>query len=263
MADRELTRELGAASDSKGLSYISGLAVTNAADTDHDITVAAGSIMDSTNTVLLTLGSAMTKRIDAAWAAGTGNGGYASASGIAADTPYRFFALKLSDGSIDLGWDVSETAVTLLAASGATHYRRLDWSVTDSSSNIKNHVLEGPTTRTWVTGSTEFSGAPTVAGALVSTVTPPNQVGVFLNSLHTGSTDLSSVLVNSVAIPTLAPALNNGMIQVDSSGAENAYTYEKKLIQVNSSRQVRQRSDNTSANLRLVSLGWNNNIEVA
>ena len=248
-------------STAKGLRYQSGLEATYASTTD--ITVAAGSIMDSTNTVLLTLPSAMTKELDNVWSAGSAAGGRASALTLAEEA-YKLFIIKLANGSIDLGWDTSETATNLIADSGATHYRRFDYTVTLSTPfNIRNYILEGPTTRTWVTGSTEWNGAPTVAGALVTTVTPPNQVGVYLNGLQSGSTTISNVLVNSVAIPSLAPALENGMLAIDSSGAENAYIFEKKRIETNSARQVRQRSNNTSCNLRLISLGWNNNIEVA
>ena len=51
--------------------YLFGLTCSNAADTDNDITVAAGRCRDSSNTVDLILASALTKQLDASWVVGT------------------------------------------------------------------------------------------------------------------------------------------------------------------------------------------------
>lgn len=57
-------------------AYIGGLTTSNnAADAVNDIDVAPGRARDSTDTADIVLTAAMTKRLDAAWAAGTGNGG--------------------------------------------------------------------------------------------------------------------------------------------------------------------------------------------
>lgn len=60
-----------------------GLVVTRSTvDTANDITVTAGTIRDSTDTINITLASAMTKRFDAVWAAGTNQGIYVLSSNL-------------------------------------------------------------------------------------------------------------------------------------------------------------------------------------
>jgi hypothetical protein len=123
--------------------YISGLTTSNATDTDHDIAVAAGCAMDSTNTCMLTLATAMTKRIDAAWAAGDANGGLFSGS-VAINTWYHLFLIKKdSDGTIDAGFDTSITAANI--PTGYTKYRKIISVLTNGSSNILNYDQSGKT----------------------------------------------------------------------------------------------------------------------
>jgi hypothetical protein len=128
-------------------NFIEGLmngvnAISNAADTAHDITVAADiSCLDSTRAIFMGTSIAMTKRIDAAWTAGTGAGGMFTGV-VAIDTTYHFFMIKNDiTGALDYGFDTSLTAANKPA--GYTYYRRL-WSViTDGSANIINFTQIG------------------------------------------------------------------------------------------------------------------------
>lgn len=63
-------------------SYLAGLALANnASDPTNDIDIAVGEARDSTNAADITLASALVKRLDAAWAVGTNQGGmYQSAN---------------------------------------------------------------------------------------------------------------------------------------------------------------------------------------
>ena len=118
---------------------ISGLVQSQAADTDHDTTIAVGGTMDSTNAYWLALASALTKRIDAAWAVGTNNGGLDGTESVAgtpdASTWYYIHLIARSDtGVVDALYSESATAPTM-----PTNYdfRRLIGCVlTDSSANI-------------------------------------------------------------------------------------------------------------------------------
>jgi hypothetical protein len=122
-------------------NHIEGLfngvgAISNAADADHDITVAAGiSCLDSTRAVFMGVSLAMTKQIDAAWAIGTNAGGRFSGVALSNNTTYHFFMIKNDiTGALDYGFDISLTAANKPA--GYTYYRKL-WSViTDGSANI-------------------------------------------------------------------------------------------------------------------------------
>lgn len=114
--------------------------LTQGTDADHDIDLSAGVIPNSTGQYLMTL-SAMTKRIDAAWAAGTGQGGLFTGS-VANTTTYHFFIIKNpSTGAVDAGWDTSLTAAN--KPSGYTLYRRI-WSFfSDGSANLRPLVFWG------------------------------------------------------------------------------------------------------------------------
>jgi len=99
-----------------------GMTLANGTDATNDFDVAAGVCSDSTGVRLL-VGGAMTKQLDAAWAAGTNAGGRLSAAAIANTTYFVFAILKDSDGSVDYGFDVSPTAPTM--PSGYTYFRRI------------------------------------------------------------------------------------------------------------------------------------------
>ncbi len=111
--------------------YIDGLECSHAADTDHDITIAAGSCRDSSDTYDCKLASALTKQIDVAWAAGDTAGGMIGT--LAANTLYLLGLLRNNTtGALDAGWNITATA-----PSGWTWMRTLMFYHTDSSSNIR------------------------------------------------------------------------------------------------------------------------------
>ena len=116
-------------------NYLTGLQLSNASDAEHDISVAAGTARDTADGVTITLDSAMVKRIDAAWASGTGNGGLATTLTLAANTWYHMHGIVVG-GAADVGFDTSPIAATLVAEDSATAYRRIGAVFTDSSSNI-------------------------------------------------------------------------------------------------------------------------------
>jgi hypothetical protein len=121
--------------------YIAGLGLSNAADADHDITIAAGTCRDSTNAYTLTLASALTKQIDAAWAEGNNAGGMFTGV-VGNNTWYHLFLIrKDSNGALDAGWDTSLTAANRPA--GWTSYRLIRSHKTDGSANIIADTQEG------------------------------------------------------------------------------------------------------------------------
>lgn len=90
------------AAPSAGLPQGYGFGCTfsnNSGDATNDADFAAGRWRDSTNTVDL-VGTAMTKRLDADWAAGTGNGGRYSGAAIT-NTTYSWFLIGKADGTTD------------------------------------------------------------------------------------------------------------------------------------------------------------------
>lgn len=123
----------------KPKGYIYNLLPSNATDVDHDITISAGECLDSANTILIKLLSALTKQIDATWAAGSNAGGLASGLTLAASTTYYLFLIS-NGTTVDAGFDTSLTAINLLAGSGYSYYRRVASLKTNASSNFVRFI---------------------------------------------------------------------------------------------------------------------------
>lgn len=130
-------RGLVASSTSSALprGYIDGLILSNnAGDATNDIDIATGVARDGSNTYDLSLTGPFTKRLDAAWAVGSGNGGLDTGA-KAANTWYHIWAIrKDSDGSIDALFSTSATAPTMPA--GYTAKRRIGAVRTSAGSAI-------------------------------------------------------------------------------------------------------------------------------
>src|SRR4030095_1978830 len=104
-------------------TLLSGIGLANSVgDPVNDIDFSTGVCRDSTNVVTLVADTAMTKQLDAAWVAGTGQGGRMSAAALSNTTYYCFAILSDTDGSVDFGFDISATAPTL--PTGYTYFRR-------------------------------------------------------------------------------------------------------------------------------------------
>ncbi len=118
--------------------YIDGIILSNAADTDHDVTFGVGICRDSTDVNTMSQGTLITKITDAggSWVAGTNNSGLPSAiAPIVADLWHHCFLLKNpSNGLVDAGFDTSVIATNLLAAAtGYTLFRRVGSFLTDGT----------------------------------------------------------------------------------------------------------------------------------
>lgn len=103
-----------AAADSSPRGHLYGLTLSNnATDATNDIDIAAGeAASDDTNPHMIVLASALTKRLDAAWAVGTGNGGLDT--GSIADTTYHVWLIQRSDtGVVDALFSASATSPTM------------------------------------------------------------------------------------------------------------------------------------------------------
>ena len=116
-----------------------GLAI-NGTDAEHDLDIAAGLARDADNANNLILANALTKRLDAAWAVGTGNGGLDTGS-LAADSLYYVWLIKRTDtGVVDVLISLSDTTPTM-----PTSYDvklRIGAVGTDASSNLSGQITQ-------------------------------------------------------------------------------------------------------------------------
>ena len=106
------------ANNKLGRGYIDGLILANnGTDATNDIDISAGEARDSTNVEDMKLTATLTKRIDAAWAVGSGNGGMDT--GSVADGWYHKWLIKRQDtGVVDALYSLSATAPTMPANYG-------------------------------------------------------------------------------------------------------------------------------------------------
>jgi len=238
--------------------YLSGMGMSNDTDTDHDILVGVGVVRDVADAVNIELTSAITKQIDASWAAGDDAGGLSSSLTLSADTWYHVHAIIVS-GSADIGFDTSVTAANLVTDHSATAYRRIGSVLTDSSSNIIQFQQFGDefiydskisnlssgspgTTRLTQTVSTPL-GVETRAILGIIAVVAGSNSGVRFTITHPGVTDAAAAASN----------LNNG--GENSSNLNGTWASGTHIVRTNTSSQVAYRQD-FGATVSINTGGW-------
>jgi len=116
----------------------------NSGDATNDIDIGVGECTSEDGTTNIVLSSSMTKRIDATWTAGTGNGGFPSALTLTTDIWYHLFVIKkTSTGVVDVGFDTSLTATNLLNTSTYDKYRRIASVYRNSTPAIELYFQQG------------------------------------------------------------------------------------------------------------------------
>lgn len=133
-------RQLSTASVQGMRGHIGGLILSNnVSDAVNDIDVTAGAATDSTQVDVLHLATGITKRLDAIWAVGTGQGGLDV--GPISDGTYHVYVIKRSDtGIVDVLFSTNSTSPTMPA--GYTLKRRIG-SILRESGSIITFLQEG------------------------------------------------------------------------------------------------------------------------
>jgi len=186
--------------------YIDGLILANDTDADHDISVAQGIARDATDSVNLKLSAAMVKRIDAAWAAGTGNGGLDTGS-VGNSTWYHLFLIMTVSGTVDVLFSTSATAPTMPA--GYVYKRRIGSVLTDASANILAFYQTGDEFL-WVTSLVAYTGAPPATDTDLILATP---TGISVQALLALIVTETGAAIKYAAIKPLTGLSNNYLYQ--------------------------------------------------
>lgn len=165
--------------------YIDGLiTANNSSDATNDIDFGSGCCW--INDRLVYFSSAITKRLDAAWSAGTGNGGLFSGA-KASSTWYHCFAMRNSStGATDFGFDTSVTGAN--APSGWV-VRRI-WSIQTKSDGVIRAYTQNGDRCTWkqTTAYTSVSAIGASARLLITlTVAIGIQVEPLIAAFYSGS----------------------------------------------------------------------------
>lgn len=247
-------------------NYISGLTLSNAADTAHDITIATGAAADSTNAFIMANPSAMTKQLDATWAAGTNAGGlFSGATAVGAGGSYHVHMIrKTSDGSVDFGFDSSATAANKPAGYG--NYRRVGSIKLDGSSNIIQFTQYGDDF-IWTVPIVDVDATNPGTSAVTRALTVPSGVKFrarFWGGGFTGTSSNLGIFFSSLDQTDTAPqnpATAALTAPVNTSVATSG-TAEWRMVELNiwtdTSGQIRSRlsASGVADHIGIITNGW-------
>lgn len=243
---------------------INGLTLANnGTDATNDIDIATGIAVDSTSAITIRLASALTKRLDANWAAGTNQGMRNSAAAIANTTYFIYLVSEAGGANADIYAHASATASTALTAlqaetggSGYVYIRMIGAIVRSGGailafSQYGNEFLWNATIYDVnnVTGSTTAQTA-TLSVPVGVKVYAIIQVGV-ITSTSTDARFLISPLDVSDQAVTGNDDINAGLI-----AASGGQMWQQMTIRTNTSGQIRHRAANADGSINIVTRGF-------
>lgn len=233
--------------------HLYGLTLSNGSDATNDIDIASGICIDGTNARWLKNASTLTKRSDAAWAVGTGNGGWLDGSAMPDGTGHVFAMLRSDTGVVDAGLSAS---LTPTLPSGYDYKRRIG-AIVRSGGSIKAFTQRGDNFY-WTTAVTDRSSTSNSVSDSDLALTVPS--GIVVNPIirirQTQSTagfidTTYSSNSGSAAVPPVCH-----LITVDAN--EEAHNLLSALF-TNTSAQIRVSVTNSGGTLLLGELytqGW-------
>lgn len=240
--------------------YLFGLTLSNnGSDPTNDIDIAAGFAVDSTAAVTIA-GTAMTKRLDANWAAGTGNGFRNSAVAIA-NTTYHIYAVsKASGADPDYYAHTSTTIATVIAAlqaetGGSSYiYARRIGSILRVSNTIRAFDQFGD--EFWIdTAILDVDATDPGTSAVTRTLSVPAGINVqaIMNVVGSGCDVYLSSLANTDSAPNFG---GNPGTTVQNTGGVQARVW------TNTSSQIRSRVSASGSGeiIRIATLGWRDHL---
>jgi hypothetical protein len=230
----------------------------NGTDATNDIDIAAGTAIDSTNAQFMTLASALTKRLDATWSVGTGNGGLDT--GTIANATYHVWLIMRSDtGVVDALFSTSATSPTMPAN---YDFRRRIGSIVRASATIRAFAQIGDVF-TWSVPIQDISALNPGTSAVTATLSVPTGIVVraeivaqYLpsNSYASDSYMLVTALTQTNSTPS--SSLYHLVVQVDNNAGVG--TGVSLLVATNTSGQIRYRVSQSDAALtvNIITIGW-------
>ncbi len=140
----------------------------------------AGSEKGNTQNMIHTVAFGnVTKRANATWADGSGNGGVASGVSITSGNYYRYFCLSKLNGDVDFGWDTASDASVLLADSAvvAANYvtaRQIAWHRGTGTGTLEEYFQQpsNPNRIIWANPSSTIIGGGTADQSVLAKAPP-------------------------------------------------------------------------------------------
>lgn len=252
--------------------YVDGLLRSNdtAGDVTNDVITGPGIMRDAANTISGVNSANMTKRIDAAWSAGTGGGGYPSgAAALVPDSWVPFFGI-INDVTLDMdfGWDDNLFATNLLSDAGAsfTKFLQIGWDfwVDDTTDHIrlfKQYALR-PEFIEWLELIEDFVIVPPSSETFNVVGAPPGAVVKLLSTFSSevvGFAGAMNGIVSNPDDPDIAPTAtvyNQHFFGTSASSVQ--FTTTINDVGVDASSRIRSRYENSDVDdvLRGNSLGF-------
>lgn len=243
--------------------YLFGLTLSNnAIDATNDIDIAAGvAASDGAIPVPMTLASTLTKRLDAAWAVGSGNGGLDT--GSIANSTYHIWLIQRSDtGVVDALFSVSPSSPTMPA--NYDRKRRIG-SIMRVGGAIKAFIQDGDDFQ-WVTATQDISATNPGASAVTRTMTLPSGIRV-KGKFYVGFTasaagdNPGAILLSDLSTADLSPSSAQSSIEVFGTAAGTYAGGATTEAYTNTSAQIRSRLQLSGANtvLAISTAGWRDN----
>lgn len=231
---------------------LSGLSIANGIDATNDIDIAVGTATDSTDTALITLGSVLTKQLDAAWAAGTNAGGLDT--GSIANTTYHVFVISSDDGTLVDG--LFSASLTPTMPTGYTLYRRVG-SIVRVGGAIKLFTHSGNyfrlKTPTLDVNVSNLSTSST-SYALGTPLGISLQVLLNIETAHISANNY--VYIHNPSDTSTAPSNNTAPLATIHAPVAGEAGSGQAIVWTDDSAQIAARSDNSGTFLRVAPLGW-------
>lgn len=245
-----------------GLTYaaqglLSGLTLSNSAgDATNDIDVDAGEASSNdaavADRVPMVLASALTKRLDAAWAVGTGNGGLDT--GSAANTTYHVYLIKRTDtGVVDVLFSTNATTPTM--PSSYTKKRRIG-SFIRASGAILGFIQTGNIFRL-KSPATDFNSTNVGTARVSYTVTVPAGIKFLwmgmIFVIQAGAPSVEGVLLTDPDGTDVAPS---GVLCSLYAGAGGGIVQASCVTNTSSQIGARAQYGDADSSLGISTLGW-------
>jgi hypothetical protein len=241
---------------------LAGLALANDATFPNThVTIATGQARSSTDAFDLRLTTGLVKRLDQAWAAGTGNGALDTGS-VAANTGYHVYLIRrTSDGVLDVLMSTSATNPTLPSGYGA--FRRLGAVLTDASAYIRKFTQHGDYFELY-TRTADFAGVANGSGPYLRQMVCPKgiplKLRVFLQSQNGSQlVTFSGIFDPALGVPQLATlkrAQIRRTIYKDQANTDSSYGIFDGDVWCDANGQVYTHADNTNDIIALGIYGW-------
>jgi hypothetical protein len=231
--------------------YIGGLGLANnSTDPDNDIDVAQGAAVSDIGFELMSRTATLTKRLDANWAVGTGNGGLDTGS-KANSTWYSVWLIQRTDtGIVDALFSTSPNDPFL--PDPYNRKRRIGWVRTNASGNLLSFIQRGD--YFYFAAPAEDHDTTTLSTTRTNyTVTAPPSSIALLQGRVFHSSALRAVILTSPELTDITPTAGNATAVTGPSGGRSSYQVE---LPVNATSQAAARSDGAATWLSITTRGW-------